>query len=376
MPALRTDIDPEGLLEYSVVYTDRALNHMSKKFQKVMNDLSNSLKHVYHADAVAIVPGSGTFAMEAVARQLATDQKVLIIRNGWFSYRWSQIIEKGRITQDVTVLTAKTDLSQPNQPFTPVAIETAVSTIKTQKPAVVFAPHVETASGIMLPDDYIKQLAEAVHSVGGLLIIDCIASGCIWLDMQDLGIDILISAPQKGWSSTPCAGLVMMNHAAVARVEATESTSFSCDLKQWLTIMRAYENGGHAYHATMPTDSLIKFRDTVKEAEAIGLDKLKTAQQQLGEKVCKLLADNGFNSVAGKGYQAPGVIVTYTDRDDINKGAAFVAQGLQVAAGVPLQVGEPEGFKTFRLGLFGLDKLQDVDGTVSRLQIALDKVLA
>lgn len=376
MPALRTDIDPEGLLEYSVVYTDRALNHMSKKFQKVMNDLSNSLKHVYHADAVAIVPGSGTFAMEAVARQLATDQKVLIIRNGWFSYRWSQIIEKGRITQDVTVLTAETDLSQPNQPFTPVAIETAVSTIKTQKPAVVFAPHVETASGIMLPDDYIKQLAEAVHSVGGLLIIDCIASGCIWLDMQDLGIDILISAPQKGWSSTPCAGLVMMNHAAVARVEATESTSFSCDLKQWLTIMRAYENGGHAYHATMPTDSLIKFRDTVKEAEAIGLDKLKTAQQQLGEKVCKLLADNGFNSVASKGYQAPGVIVAYTDRDDINKGAAFVAQGLQVAAGVPLQVGEPEGFKTFRLGLFGLDKLQDVDGTVSRLQIALDKVLA
>lgn len=380
MPALRPDIDPDGLLEYSVVYTDRALNHMSKKFQQVMTDLSTSLKHVYHADAVAIVPGSGTFAMEAVARQLATEQKVLIIRNGWFSYRWTQILEKGKVTQDMTILTAETDLTKPNQPFAPVAIEKAVATIKEQKPAVVFAPHVETASGIMLPDDYIKQLADAVHSVGGLLVIDCIASGCIWLDMQALGIDVLISAPQKGWSSTPCAGLVMMNTTAVARVEATESTSFSCDLKQWLTIMRAYdshkEQGGHAYHTTMPTDSLAKFRDTVKEAETIGLDKLKSAQIELGQKVRALLAEKGFVSVAGQGFEASGVVVSYTDRDDIHKGGAFVAQGLQVAAGVPLQVGEPEGFKTFRLGLFGLDKLQDVDGTVSRLKTALDKVIS
>lgn len=377
MPALRPDVDPDGLLEYSVVYTDRALNHMSKKFQQVMNDLSSSLKNVYNADAVAIVPGTGTYGMEAVARQLATDQKVLIIRNGFFSYRWTQIIEKGRISDDVTVLSAHiNETNQANQQYEPIAIETAVATIKEQKPAIVFAPHVETAAGLILPEGYIKQLADAVHSVGGLLVIDCIASGCIWLNMKALGIDVLISAPQKGWSSTPCAGLVMMNNKAVERVEATESTSFGLDLKQWLNIMRAYENGGHAYHATMPTDSLVMFRDTVKEAEAIGLDKLKAAQWELGKKIRALFESKGIVSVAADAYQAPGVIVVYTDRDDMHKGAAFVAQGLQIAGGVPLKVGEADTFKTFRLGLFGLDKLTDVDGTVSRFEQALDKVLA
>lgn len=376
MPALRQDVDPEGLLEYSVVYTDRSLNHMSKKFQQVMNDLSASLKNVYNADAVAIVPGTGSYGMEAVARQLATDQKVLIIRNGFFSYRWTQIIEKGRITDDVTVLTAHIGDSNQQQQFEPIEIETAVAEIKAKKPAIVFAPHVETAAGLMLPDDYIKQLADAVHSVGGLLVIDCIASGCVWLDMKALGIDVLISAPQKGWSSTPCAGLVMMNQAAVTKVEATESTSFGLDLKQWLTIMRAYENGGHAYHATMPTDSLLQFRDTVKEAEALGLDKLKDAQFELGKKILAVLNKNNIISVAVEGYQAPGVVVVYTDRDDMHKGAAFMAQGLQIAGGVPLKVGEPDSFKTFRLGLFGLDKLNDVDGTVSRFEQALAKVLA
>ncbi len=376
MPALRQDVDPEGLLEYSVVYTDRSLNHMSKKFQQVMNDLSASLKNVYNADAVAIVPGTGSYGMEAVARQLATDQKVLIIRNGFFSYRWTQIIEKGRITDDVTVLTAHIGDSNQQQQFEPIEIETAVAEIKAKKPAIVFAPHVETAAGLMLPDDYIKQLADAVHSVGGLLVIDCIASGCVWLDMKALGIDVLISAPQKGWSSTPCAGLVMMNQAAVTKVEATESTSFGLDLKQWLTIMRAYENGGHAYHATMPTDSLLQFRDTVKEAEALGLDKLKDAQFELGKKILAVLNKNNIISVAVERYQAPGVVVVYTDRDDMHKGAAFMAQGLQIAGGVPLKVGEPDSFKTFRLGLFGLDKLNDVDGTVSRFEQALAKVLA
>lgn len=377
MPALRQDIDADGLLEYSVVYTDRSLNHMSKKFQQVMNDLSNSLKQVYNADAVAIVPGAGTYGMEAVARQLATNQKVLIIRNGWFSYRWTQIIEKGNITQDTTVLTAHTaDNHTPNQAFAPVAIETAVATIKAQQPAIVFAPHVETASGMILPDDYIKALADAVHSVGGLLVIDCIASGCVWLDMKALGIDVLISAPQKGWSSTPCAGLVMMNEQAVARVDATESTSFGLDLKQWLNIMRAYENGGHAYHATMPTDSLTQFRDTIKEAQTIGFDTLRAAQWQLGNKIRAVLDAKGIKSVAATGYHAPGVVVVYTDRDDMHKGAAFAAQGLQIAGGVPLKVGEPDTFKTFRLGLFGLDKLTDIDGTVSRFEQALDQVLA
>ncbi|MGM8910247.1 aminotransferase class V-fold PLP-dependent enzyme [Psychrobacter sp. 1U1] len=377
MTALRQDIDPEGLLEYSVVYTDRALNHMSKVFQQVMNDLSSELKSVYNADAVAIVPGSGTYGMEAVAVQLAKDQDCLIIRNGWFSYRWTQILEKGNIAKSSTVLTAdRTKDTDAPKPFVPVDIETAVANIKEQKPAIVFAPHVETSAGIILPEDYIKALAEATHSVGGLLVIDCIASGCVWLDMKDLGIDVLISAPQKGWSSTPCAGLVMLSDAAVKQVDNTESNSFSLDLKQWLNIMRAYENGGHAYHATMPTDSLRQFRDTINEAKEIGFDKLCDAQWELGKRVRKVLEDKGIESVAADGFKAPGVVVSYTERDDMHKGSAFVEAGMQIASGVPLKVGEPDSFKTFRLGLFGLDKLTDIDGAVQRFESVLDKVLA
>ena len=376
MTALRQDIDPNGLLEYSVVYTDRALNHMSKVFQQVMNDLSSNLKSVYNADAVAIVPGSGTYGMEAVARQLANDADCLIIRNGWFSYRWTQILDKGKIAKSSTVLTANREEGETPKPFAPVAIDEAVAKIKDTKPAIVFAPHVETSSGIILSEDYIKALAEAVHSVGGLLVIDCIASGCVWLDMKDLGIDVLISAPQKGWSSTPGAGLVMLSDAAVQKVESTESDSFSLDLKQWLNIMRAYENGGHAYHATMPTDSLRQFRDTVDEAKEVGFDKLCEAQWELGKRIRKVLADKGIESVAAEGFEAPGVVVAYTDRDDMHKGSAFAEAGMQIAAGVPLQVGEPENFKTFRLGLFGLDKLTDVDGAVQRFEKALDEVLA
>ena len=376
MTALRQDIDPNGLLEYSVVYTDRALNHMSKVFQQVMNDLSSNLKSVYNADAVAIVPGSGTYGMEAVARQLANNEDCLIIRNGWFSYRWTQILDKGKIAKSSTVLTANREEGDSPKPFAPVAIDEAVAKIKDTKPAIVFAPHVETSSGIILSEDYIKALAEAVHSVGGLLVIDCIASGCVWLDMKDLGIDVLISAPQKGWSSTPGAGLVMLSDAAVQKVESTESDSFSLDLKQWLNIMRAYENGGHAYHATMPTDSLRQFRDTVHEAKEVGFDKLCEAQWELGKRIRKVLADKGIESVAAEGFEAPGVVVAYTDRDDMHKGSAFAEAGMQIAAGVPLQVGEPENFKTFRLGLFGLDKLTDVDGAVQRFEKALDEVLA
>ena len=377
MPALRQDIDPNGLLEYSVVYTDRALNHMSKAFQQVMNDLSNDLKSVYNADAVVVVPGSGTYGMEAVARQLANDEDCLIIRNGWFSYRWTQILEKGNIAKSSTVLTAnRTEDSDTPKPFAPVDIDTAVAKIKAEKPAVVFAPHVETSSGIILSDDYIKALGEAIHSVGGLLVIDCIASGCIWLDMKALGIDVLISAPQKGWSSTPGAGLVMLSEAAIKKVDSTESDSFSIDLKQWLNIMRAYENGGHAYHATMPTDSLRQFRDTVNEAKKVGLDTLCEAQWTLGKRIRDVLESKGIESVAAEGFKAPGVVVSYTDRDDIHKGAAFAAAGVQIAAGVPLKVGEPDNFKTFRLGLFGLDKLTDIDGAVARFETALDEVLS
>ena len=377
MTALRQDIDPNGLLEYSVVYTDRALNHMSKAFQEVMNDLLSNLKTVYNAEAAVIVPGSGTYGMEAVARQLTIDEDCLIIRNGWFSYRWTQILEKGKFAKSSTVLTAeRTEDTEAPKPFAPVDIDTAVAKIKEEKPAVVYAPHVETSSGIILSEDYIKALSAAVHSVGGLLVIDCIASGCVWLDMKDLGIDVLISAPQKGWSSTPCAGLVMLSDAAIKKVESTESNSFSLDLKQWLTVMRAYENGGHAYHATMPTDSLRQFRDTINEAKEIGFDKLCDAQWELGNRIRKVLADKGIESVAAEGFEAPGVVVSYTDRDDIHKGSAFAEAGMQIAAGVPLKVGEPENFKTFRLGLFGLDKLTDVDGAVQRFEAALDKVLA
>lgn len=376
MPALRQDIDPEGLLEYSVVYTDRALNHMSKVFQQVMNDLSTNLKAVYNADAVAIVPGSGTYGMEAVARQLANDEDCLIIRNGWFSYRWTQILEKGKIAKSSTVLTAnRAEDTDAPKPFAPVDIDEAVAKIKETKPAIVFAPHVETSSGIILSEDYIKALAEAVHSVNGLLVIDCIASGCVWLDMQKLGIDVIISAPQKGWSSTPGAGLVMLSEAAVKKVETTESDSFSLDLKQWLNIMRAFENGGHAYHATMPTDSLRQFRDTVMEAKEIGFDKLCDAQWELGKRIRQVLADKGIESVAAEGFEAPGVVVAYTDRDDMHKGSAFAEAGMQIASGVPLKVGEPENFKTFRLGLFGLDKLTDIDGAVQRFENTLEKVL-
>ena len=377
MTALRQDIDPNGLLEYSVVYTDRALNHMSSVFQQVMNDLSSELKSVYNADAVVIVPGSGTYGMEAVARQLANDEDCLIIRNGWFSYRWTQILEKGKIAKSSTVLAAeRTDNSESPKPFAPVDIDSAVAKIKAEKPAIVFAPHVETSAGIILPDDYIKALSDAVHSVGGLLVIDCIASGCVWLDMQALGIDVLISAPQKGWSSTPCAGLVMLSDAAIKKVDSTESDSFSLDLKQWLNIMRAYENGGHAYHATMPTDGLRQFRDALMEAKDIGFDKLCDAQWELGKRIRNVLADKGIESVAAEGFEAPGVVVSYTDRDDMHKGSAFAEAGMQIAAGVPLKVGEPDNFKTFRLGLFGLDKLTDVDGAVARFESALETVLA
>ena len=377
MSALRQDIDPNGLLEYSVVYTDRALNHMSKAFQEVMNDILSNLKTVYNAEAAVIIPGSGTYGMEAVARQLTIDEDCLIIRNGWFSYRWTQILEKGKFAKSSTVLTAeREDDGDAPKPFAPVDIETAVAKIKEDKPAVVYAPHVETSSGIILTEDYIKALSEAVHSVGGLLVIDCIASGCVWLDMKDLGIDVLISAPQKGWSSTPCAGLVMLSDAAIKKVESTESNCFSLDLKQWLTVMRAYENGGHAYHATMPTDSLRQFRDTILEAKEIGFDKLCDAQWELGNRIRKVLADKGIESVAAKGFEAPGVVVSYTERDDMHKGSAFAEAGMQIAAGVPLKVGEPDNFKTFRLGLFGLDKLTDVDGAVARFEKALDEVLA
>lgn len=375
MPALLPDIDPDGLLEFSVVFTDRSLNHMSQSFQQVMRDISATLKEVYNADHVAVVPGGGTYAMEAVARQLASGQKAMVIRNGFFSFRWSQIFEFGSIPSDETVLKARQTGNDVQAPFAPAPIEEVTARIATEGPAIVFAPHVETASGMILPDDYIKAVADAVHAVGGLFVLDCIASGCVWVDMKALGVDVLISAPQKGWSASPSAGLVMMNDAAKERVEAATSTSFAIDLKKWLTIMQAYENGGHAYHATMPTDALRKFRDIMLETKAIGFDKLCAAQWDLGNKVRALLASRGVKSVAAEGFGAPGVVVSYTSDPGLQNGSKFAAQGMQIAAGVPLMCDEPEGYSTFRLGLFGLDKLADVDAAVSRLEAALDKVL-
>ncbi len=375
MTALRPDIDPDGLLEFSVVFTDRSLNHMSKSFQGVMRDISGMLREVYNADAVALVPGGGTYAMEAVARQLATGQKALVIRNGWFSYRWSQIFEAADMVENETVLKARQAGNGAQAAFAPAPIEDVVARIKADAPAVVFAPHVETASGMILPDDYLRAVADAVHSVGGLFVLDCIASGCVWVDMKATGVDVLISAPQKGWSASPSAGLVMMNAAAKARVEASNSTSFAVDLKKWLSIMQAYEAGGHAYHATLPTDALKKFRDIMLETKDYGFERLSDAQWELGTKVRALLAARGIKSVAAEGFGAPGVVVSYTSDPGVQNGSKFAAQGLQIAAGVPLMCDEPEGYSTFRLGLFGLDKLMDVDAAVARLEVALDKVL-
>ena len=370
-----SDVDPDGLLEYSVVFTDRSLNHMSQSFQGIMRDISMGLKKVYHADAVAIVPGGGTFAMEAVARQFGTGKKCLVIRNGWFSYRWTQIFEAGNIPAKETVLKARL-LEEGNQAaFAPAPIEEVVAAIAAEKPDVVFAPHVETSSGIILPQDYMRAVADAVHAHGGLFVLDCIASGTIWVDMAEAGVDVLISAPQKGWSASPCGGLVMLNAAAKEKLEATASTSFAADLKKWLQIMEAYENGGHAYHATMPTDALVKFHQSMKETEAYGFDKVRDEQWELGKKVRALLVSKGFRSVAAEGFQAPGVVVSYTDDGGIHTGKKFVEAGLQTAAGVPLQCDEPEDFQTFRLGLFGLDKLHNIDRTVANLEKALDDIL-
>ncbi|TRO42316.1 alanine--glyoxylate aminotransferase family protein [Pseudomonas sp. ALS1279] len=370
------DIDPDGLLEYSVVYTDRSLNHMSQSFQGVMRDISVTLKQVYNAHAVAVVPGSGTYGMEAVARQLATDQTCLVIRNGWFSYRWTQIFEMGRIPAEAHVLKARPVADGPQAAFAPAPLDEVLTTIAEQKPQVVFAPHVETSSGMILPDDYLRAVSDAVHAVGGLFVLDCIASGALWVDMQACGVDVLISAPQKGWSASPCCALVMMSEAAQARVEATQSSSFACDLKKWLQIMQAYEQGGHAYHATMPSDALARFRDAMLEAKALGFDRVRQQQQELGDRVRALLAARGFKSVAAEGFEAPGVVVCYTDDGQIKTGAKFAAVGLQIAAGVPLQCDEPADFQTFRLGLFGLDKLGNIERTVATLEQALDKVQA
>lgn len=374
MPGLHAHIDPEGLEEFSVVFTDRSLNHMSARFQQVMRDVSATLKEVYGGSAVALVPGGGTYAMEAVARQFGRGT-ALIVRNGWFSYRWTQIFEAGGFAAETHVAMARPAGNTPRAPYAPPPVDEVVAKIRELKPDAVFAPHLETSSGIILPDDYISALAATAHEVGALMVLDCIASGCIWVDMAATGVDVLISAPQKGWSASPAAGIVVMSPRAEDRLAATASNSFALDLKKWRAIMAAYEGGGHAYHATMPTDAILGFRDAMLETKAMGFDAAKAAQWELGRAVRADLARRGIASVAAEGFQAPGVVVSYTDDPDIQTGAKFRAQGVQIAAGVPLQVGEGAEFRTFRLGLFGLDKLKDVPGTLARLTRALDAAL-
>ncbi len=374
MPGLRPEVDPDGLLEYSVVFTDRSLNHMSAAFQAVMNDISAGLKEVYGAEAAIVVPGGGTFAMESVARQFATGERCLIVRNGWFSYRWTQILDMGGFAAGATVLKARRTGDGGQAPFVPAPIDEVVETIRAERPAVVFAPHVETSAGMLLPDDYVRRIGAAVREVDGLFVLDSVASGCLWVDMREAGVDVLISAPQKGWSSTPCAGLVMLSERARERAGATRSTSFACDLGKWLAIMQAYENGGHAYHATMPTDGLRQFRDALRETEAFGYEAARDAQLELGTRVRALLETAGYPSVAAAGFQAPGVVVSYTDDPAIQNGSRFAELGLQIAAGVPLMCDEPEDYRSFRIGLFGLDKLADIDGAVARLREALDSL--
>ena len=376
MPALLPDIDPDGLLEFSVVYTDRALNHMSQRFAGVMKDILSTLKDVYHAHTAVLVPGSGTFGMEAVARQFANKEKVLIVRNGWFSYRWSQIFDAGGLGGGAVVCKARRQGEGAQAPWAPCPASEVAQAIRAEKPKVVFAPHVETASGILLPDDYLRTVADAAHAVGALFVLDCVASGAMWVDMQATGVDVLISAPQKGWSGSPCCAMVMLSERARIAIEDTQSSSFSCDLKKWMQIAEGYEKGAHAYHTTMPTDALVRLRDVMLETREYGFEKVRQEQMALGGKVRALLESRGFPSVAADGFKAPGVVVSFTTDPGIQSGKKFVEVGLQAASGVPLQCDEGPDFKTFRLGLFGLEKWHNVDRTVGQLAAALDAIAA
>ena len=375
MPGLLPDIDPDGLLEFSVVYTDRALNHMSKRFTGVMQDILATLKEVYSAHTAVLVPGSGTFGMEAVARQFAHKQKVLIVRNGWFSFRWSKIFDADTgLGGGAVVCKARRQGDGPQAPWAPCPDQEVAATIRAEKPKVVFAPHVETASGIILSDDYIRTVSAAAHEVGALFVLDCIASGAMWVDMQATGVDVLISAPQKGWSGSPCCAMVMLSERARQAIDGTTSSSFSCDLKKWMQIAEGYEKGQHAYHTTMPTDALVRLREVMAETRTYGFAKVRDEQIELGAKVRALLESRGFPSVAADGFKAPGVVVSYTTDPGIQTGKKFMEVGLQTASGVPLQCDEGPDFKSFRIGLFGLEKWHNVDRTVGHLSKALDQI--
>jgi aspartate aminotransferase-like enzyme len=374
MPGLLPNVDPDGLLEFSVVYTDRALNHMSKRFQRVVYDISSMLKQVYGAQSAILVPGSGTFGMESVARQFAGGKNVVILRNGWFSYRWSQILEMGAITSQLTVLKARQTGSDAQAPWIPHPIEEVEATILRERPAVVFAPHVETSAGMILPDQYLSRVSAATHQVGGLFVLDCIASGAMWVDMRSTGVDVLISAPQKGWSGSPCCAMVMLSERARAAIDQTVSSSYACDLKKWLQVVETYESGSHVYHTTMPTDALIRLRDVMQETRNCGFEQTRQQQEDLGRRARQLIEGYGYPSVAAEGFKAPCVVVSYTTDPEIQSGKKFIALGLQTASGVPLQCDEKADFRSWRVGLFGLEKLQNPDRTLGHLRLALGKL--
>ncbi|MFM7283815.1 MAG: aminotransferase class V-fold PLP-dependent enzyme [Betaproteobacteria bacterium] len=374
MPGLLPNIDPDGLLEFSVVYTDRALNHMSKRFQRVVCEISSTLKQVYGAQSAILVPGSGTFGMESVARQFAGGKNVVILRNGWFSYRWSQILEMGAITSQLTVLKARQTGSDAQAPWIPHPIEEVEATILRERPAVVFAPHVETSAGMILPDHYLSRVSAATHQIGGLFVLDCIASGAMWVDMRSTGVDVLISAPQKGWSGSPCCAMVMLSERARAAIDQTVSSSYACDLKKWLQVVETYESGSHVYHTTMPTDALIRLRDVMQETRNCGFEQTRQQQEDLGRRARQLIEGYGYPSVAAEGFKAPCVVVSYTTDPEIQSGKKFIALGLQTASGVPLQCDEKADFRSWRVGLFGLEKLQNPDRTLGHLRLALGKL--
>merc|ERR1712176_787139 len=262
--------------------------------------------------------------------------------------------------------------------YAPFPVDEVVKKIHEERPAVVFAPHVETSTGMILPDDYIEKVGKAVHEVGGLFVLDCIASGTVWVDMKALGVDVVISAPLKGWTGPTCSALVMLSERAAEKMAEKEESSFTLSLKRWSAIMDTYEAGGFGYHTTMPTDALRDFHEVSVEVLKIGLPELKQNQYELGKTARAALDKRGLTSVSAPGYQAPGVLVYHCplEIENLDMMKKFKKNNLQIAMGVPWKLDEPEGMKTFRLGLFGLDKLGDIHGTVKTLTSALDPILA
>jgi len=394
-------VQASELKEYSVIYTDRAKNLMAGSFSQAMTDISTELCSVYNAHKCVMIPGSGTYAMEAVAGQFARHKHeadyspCMVIRNGYFSFRWSDIWSfvyppACARSPELIVLKAQPTNNEPdNKPqFAPPALEDVVAEIKAKKPCVVFAPHIETSAGIVLSDDYVRSLAAATHDAcpDAIFVLDCIASGNRWTDMQALGVDVLITAPQKGWTGPACVGIAMMGERAceiMAKQNAVspKGHSFSCNLAKWAGVADAYaQPGGFMYHTTLPTDSLMVFRDVIMETKEFGYEQCEERMCQLGDGIRNVLESRGFKSVAAPECAAPTVVVSYNRQDE---DAAILGklkgEGIQVAGGVPLKIDEPwDGFAappTFRLGLFGLDKLKNVDHTVAVFEGALDKVM-